>query len=88
MKKLKKIDADINKQDFINLLIVKTNLSRTQVEKGLEEILIFFEECFEMNCLIEIRGFGKWKCKQGKVKFFSYVNFDSESIFDSKNLIA
>jgi nucleoid DNA-binding protein len=74
MKELKKPSININKKDFINILINKTELSKTQVETGVEEILKFFEECFEKTCIIEIRGFGKWKCREGKVKFRPFSN--------------
>lgn len=60
---------NINKKDFINIVCSKVELSEMQVEIGVESILKFFIECFEKECIIEIRGFGKWKCNKGKVKF-------------------
>lgn len=61
---------NINKKDFILKLSAKSQLSIKQTEEAVTSILLFLKQCFERpNCTIEIRGFGKFVCKNGSVKF-------------------
>lgn len=70
---LKVKNKNINKKEFINLLSNKTFLSTRQTSDGVQSIINFFEKRFETDCSIEIRKFGKFSVKNGKVKFKSFV---------------
>ena len=64
---------NINKKEFINLLHKKTSLSLQQTTEGVESIINFFEKNFEKDCSIEIRKFGKFNTKNGKVEFKCFI---------------
>ena len=66
-------NKNINKKEFINLLQSKTSLSLNQTSEGVQSIINFFEKNFEKDCSIEIRKFGKFNIKNGKVKFKSFI---------------
>lgn len=63
---------NINKKEFASIILQNGTLSPKQTEEGIEGILNFFQQCFKINCIIEIRGFGKFICKNELVKFKSY----------------
>lgn len=68
-----KENRNINKKEFINLIQQKTNLSLKQTTEGVNAIINFLEKSFEKDCSIEIRKFGKFTAKNGKVKFKSFI---------------
>ena len=76
---LNKEKTNINKKEFALKLLQKEevakNLSKTQVELGVDGILEFLQQSFVTDCTIELRGFGKFICKGGKVRFKSFVKF-------------
>lgn len=66
-------NQNINKKELINILHAKSSLSFNQINEGVESILEFFEAKFKEDCTIEIRGFGKFTNKNGKIKFKSFI---------------
>lgn len=76
---LNKEKTNINKKEFALKLLqkeeVRKNLSKMQVELGVDGILEFLQQSFATDCIIELRGFGKFICKSGKVRFKSFVKY-------------
>jgi nucleoid DNA-binding protein len=73
MESLDVKNKNINKKEFVLKLECRCKLGKNQVEKGLDGILNFFSTAFKKECVIEMRGFGKFICKNGKVRFKSFV---------------
>jgi nucleoid DNA-binding protein len=69
-------NKNINKKEFILKLAKKCQLSVKQVEIGVDGILGFLSQAFKTDCTIELRGFGKFICKAGKVRFKSFLTFN------------
>jgi nucleoid DNA-binding protein len=67
---------NINKKDFIKKLSLNQHLSSKQVEIGVLGILDFLKNAFKQDCIIEVRGFGKFICKNGKVRFKSFIKYE------------
>ena len=65
---------NINKKEFISKLANTQKLSLEQVEIGVDGILGFLSSAFKEDCTIEIRGFGKFICKNGKARFKSFIH--------------
>jgi nucleoid DNA-binding protein len=73
--KLKKEIRNINKKEFILKVQKSTSLSLMQTEIGINGILEFLKNAFKLRCIIEIRGFGKFVCRNGKTRFKSFISF-------------
>jgi nucleoid DNA-binding protein len=79
---------NINKKEFCALLSKANRLASWQAELGVEKILEFFFSKFQEDCIIEIRGFGKFISKNGKARFKSFTGTAyNEQEFDANNNI-
>ncbi len=74
MQKINKENININKKELIKIITKDCNLTEHQVEIGVDGILDFLSTKFKEDCVVELRGFGKFICKNGKVRFKSFIS--------------